>query len=40
MRKALVDVIKKWWKKAPQGQKEKLNDTIATLVPAQPKGKA
>jgi O-methyltransferase involved in polyketide biosynthesis len=41
MRKALVDVIKEWWKKAPQDQKEKLNDMIATLeLPTKPKGKA
>ena len=41
MRTALLDVIKEWWIKAPQGQKEKLNDMIATLeLPTKPKGKA
>jgi hypothetical protein len=41
MRTALVDALKDWWKKAPQGQKEKLNDTIATLdLPKKPNGKA
>ena len=41
MRKALVDAIKDWWNKAPQGQKEKLNDLIATVeLPTKPKGKA
>ena len=41
MRTALVDAIKEWWKKAPQGQKEKLNDTIATLeLPTKANGKA
>ena len=41
MRKALVDAIKEWWKKAPQGQKEKLNDVMATLeLPTKPNGTA
>jgi O-methyltransferase involved in polyketide biosynthesis len=41
MRKALVEVIKEWWKKAPQDQKEKLNDMIATVeLPTKPKGTA
>ena len=41
MRTALVDALKDWWKKAPQDQKEKLNDMIATLeLPTKPKGKA
>jgi O-methyltransferase involved in polyketide biosynthesis len=41
MRTALLDAIKEWWIKAPQGQKEKLNDMIATLeLPTKPKGKA
>lgn len=41
VRTALRDATKDWWKKAPQGQKEKLNDMIATLeLPKKPKGKA
>ena len=41
MRTALLDAIKEWWINAPQGQKEKLNDMIATLeLPTKPKGKA
>jgi len=41
IRTELVDAIKDWWKRAPQGQKEKLNDMIATLeLPKKPKGKA
>jgi O-methyltransferase involved in polyketide biosynthesis len=40
MRTALVDAMKDWWKKAPQDQKEKLTDMIATLdLPKKPKGK-
>jgi O-methyltransferase involved in polyketide biosynthesis len=36
---AMLDTIKQWWKKAPLDQKQKLNDTIATLdLPAKPKG--
>jgi len=38
---ALLDTINEWWKKAPQGQKQKLNDTIAALdLPTKPKGTA
>jgi O-methyltransferase involved in polyketide biosynthesis len=41
MRTALVDAIKDWWMRAPQSQKEKLNDMIATLkLPKKPKVKA
>jgi O-methyltransferase involved in polyketide biosynthesis len=36
---AILDTIKEWWKNAPQDQKQKLNDTIATLdLPTKPKG--
>ena len=38
---AMLDAIRKWWKKAPQDQKRQLNDTIATLdLPTKPKGSA
>ena len=40
MRTALTAAIKDWWKKAPKGQKEKLNDVIASLeLLKKPKGK-
>ena len=40
MRAALVEALKDWWKKAPQDQKDKVNDMIATLkIPTKPKGK-
>jgi hypothetical protein len=36
---AMLDTIRRWWKNAPQDQKQKLNDTIATLdLPTKPKG--
>jgi O-methyltransferase involved in polyketide biosynthesis len=36
---AMLDTIRKWWKKAPQDQKQKLNDTITALdLPTKPKG--
>jgi hypothetical protein len=35
----MLHTIKEWWKKAPQDQKQNLNDTIATLeLPTKPKG--
>jgi hypothetical protein len=38
---AMLDAIRTWWKKAPHDQKQKLNDTIATLdLPTKPKGSA
>jgi len=41
MRRALVNALKDWWKKAPRGQKEKLNDMISALeLPKKPNGKA
>ena len=41
VRTALRDAIKDWWEKAPQSQRERLNDTIATLeLPKKPNGKA
>jgi len=40
MRAALVEALKDWWEKAPQDQKDKVNDMIATLkTPTKPKGK-
>jgi len=40
MRAALVDALKDWWEKAPQDQKDKVTDMIATLkTPTKPKGK-
>ena len=40
MRATLVDAMKDWWEKAPQDQKDKLNDMIAMLkIPTKPKGK-
>ena len=39
LKAAMLDAIRKWWTKAPQDQKQKLNDTIATLdLPKKPKG--
>jgi O-methyltransferase involved in polyketide biosynthesis len=36
---AMLDTIKQWWKKAPQDQKQKLSETIATLdLSTKPKG--
>ena len=38
---ALFDTIREWWKKAPQDQKQKLNDTIVALdLPIKPEGSA
>jgi O-methyltransferase involved in polyketide biosynthesis len=38
---AMLDTIKQWWEKAPQDQKQKLNDTIATFdLSKKPKGEA
>jgi len=35
-----AEALKDWWKKAPQDQKDKLNDMIAALeIPTKPKGK-
>ena len=40
MRAAWMEALKDWWEKAPQDQKDKLNDMIATLkTPTKPKGK-
>jgi len=40
MKAALMEALKDWWEKAPQDQKDKLNDTTATLkAPTKPKGK-
>ncbi len=40
MRAALVEALKDWWEKAPQDQKDKVTDMIATLkIPTKPKGK-
>ncbi len=40
MRAAWAEALKDWWEKAPQDQKDKLNDMIATLkTPTKPKGK-
>ena len=40
MRAALVEALKDWWEKAPQDQKDKVTDMIATLkTPTKPKGK-
>lgn len=37
---ALEEALNDWWETAPQGQKEKLNDMIATLnLPVKPKGR-
>jgi len=39
MRAAWVKALKDWWEKAPQDQKDKLNDVIAALeTPTKPKG--
>jgi O-methyltransferase involved in polyketide biosynthesis len=39
MRASLVEALKDWWEKAPQDQKNKVNDAIATLkTPTKPKG--
>jgi|SRR5271157_4013437 len=39
-RAALVEALNDWWEKAPQDQRDKLNDMIATLkIPAKPRGK-
>ncbi len=40
MRTAWTEALKDWWEKAPQDQKDKMNDMIATLkIPIKPKGK-
>jgi O-methyltransferase involved in polyketide biosynthesis len=40
MRAAWAEALKEWWKKAPQDQKDKLNDMIATLkTSTKPNGK-
>jgi O-methyltransferase involved in polyketide biosynthesis len=40
MRAALMEALKEWWEKAPQDQKDKVNDMIAMLkTPTKPKGK-
>ncbi|MGB8311944.1 MAG: class I SAM-dependent methyltransferase [Halobacteriota archaeon] len=40
MRAAWAEALKDWWEKAPQDQKDKLNDMIATLkIATKPKGK-
>jgi O-methyltransferase involved in polyketide biosynthesis len=40
MRAAWAEALKEWWEKAPQDQKDKLNDTIIALkTPKKPKGK-
>jgi len=40
MRAAWLEALKDWWERAPQDQKDKLIDFIATLrVPIKPKGK-
>ena len=40
MRAAWAEALKEWWEKAPQNQKDKLNDMIAMLkTPTKPKGK-
>jgi|GEM_PF-205383 len=39
-RAALMEALKDWWEKAPQDQKDKANNLIATLkIPTKPKGK-
>ena len=40
IRTAWMEALKDWWEKAPQDQKDKLNDMITTLkTPTKPKGK-
>jgi O-methyltransferase involved in polyketide biosynthesis len=40
MRAAWMEALKEWWEKAPQDQKDKVSDMIATLeTPIKPKGK-
>ena len=40
MRVAMVEAFKDWWEKAPQNQKDKLNNMLASLkTPTKPKGK-
>ena len=40
IRAARARALKEWWEKAPQDQKDKLNDMIATLkTPTKPRGK-
>jgi len=40
MRAAWMEAMKGWWEKAPQNQKNKVNNMIATLeTPTKPKGK-
>jgi O-methyltransferase involved in polyketide biosynthesis len=40
MRAAMTEALKDWWEKAPQDQKDTLNDMIAALeIPTKPKGK-
>ncbi|HXY87610.1 MAG TPA: class I SAM-dependent methyltransferase [Candidatus Acidoferrales bacterium] len=40
MRAAWMEALKDWWEKAPQNQKDKLNDMIAELkTPTKPNGK-
>jgi O-methyltransferase involved in polyketide biosynthesis len=40
MRAAMVEALKDWWEKAPQDQKDKITDMIATLkTSTKPKGK-
>jgi O-methyltransferase involved in polyketide biosynthesis len=39
LKAATLDTIREWWKKALQDQRQKLNDTIATLdLPTKPQG--
>ena len=38
VRAAWMEALKDWWEKAPQDQKDKLNDMIAALkIPTKPK---
>jgi hypothetical protein len=40
MRAVWMEALKDWWEKAPQDQKDKVNEMIATLkIPTKPKGK-
>ena len=40
VRTVWMDAMKEWWEKAPQDQRDKLNDMIAALkIPTKPKGK-
>jgi O-methyltransferase involved in polyketide biosynthesis len=40
VRAAWMEALKNWWEKAPQDQKDKLNDMVAALkIPTKPRGK-